>query len=131
MLFYNTIVKLFRALQGSLAESPALVANFLEHLADKLVMRAEQDFYQMTKMKGSVVQAWDPPFLTGEAKKDMLQSDRSDFMPYFSLGGCMEGLNNLTQTLYDIQLVPESVQPGEVWAPDVYKISGQLISAIN
>jgi len=66
----------FRALQGSLAESPNLVAKFLEDLADKLSPRAEKDFSLMTRMKGSLVQVWDPPFFTSEAKKTLLNVDR-------------------------------------------------------
>ncbi|CAL8114114.1 unnamed protein product [Orchesella dallaii] len=111
-----------RALQGSLAESPTLVANFLERLAEKLGQRAERDFYHMTKMKGNVVQVWDPPYLTVEAKRTLFNVDRSDFMPYFSLGACMEGLNLLFQQLFGIELVASETQAGEVWTTDVYKI---------
>jgi intermediate peptidase len=123
---YKLIQNISRALQGSLAEKPTLVANFLEHLAEKLGPRAERDFYRMSKMKNSVVQVWDPPFLTVEAKKNLFNVDRNDFMPYLSLGACMEGLNMLAQQLFNIELVPQEIQPGEAWAPDVYKISGNL-----
>jgi len=107
-----------------LAEKPTLVANFLEHLAEKLGQRAERDFYRMSQMKGSMVQVWDPPFMTSEAKRTLLNVDRTDFMPYLSLGACMEGLNHLTQQLFNIELVPQEIQQGETWSPDVYKISG-------
>lgn len=113
-----------RALQGSLAESPTVVANFLEKLADKLGQRAERDFYHMTKMKGSVVQVWDPPYLTLEAKRNLFNIDRADVMPYFSLGACMDGLNVLLQQLFNVELVATETQGGEVWASDVYKVQG-------
>jgi len=80
----------------------------------------------MTKMKGNVVQVWDPPYLTVEAKRTLFNVDRSDFMPYFSLGACMEGLNLLFQQLFGIELVASETQAGEVWTGDVYKIQGAI-----
>lgn len=100
------------------------MANFLENLAEKLAQRAERDFYHMTKMKGSVVQVWDPPYLTVEAKRTLFNVDRGDFMPYFSLGACMEGLNLLCQQLFNIELMASDTQAGEVWTGDVYKLTG-------
>jgi len=107
-----------------LAEAPTLVAKFLEDLSDGLLPRAETDFSLMTRMKGSLVQVWDPPFYMAEAKRTLLNVDRSDFMPYFSVGACMDGLNLLCQTLFNIQLVSEEIEPGEVWDNDVCKLSG-------
>lgn len=101
-----------------------LVAKFLEDLADKLAPRAERDFSLMTQMKGSPVQVWDPPYYTLEARKTLIGADRADFLPYFSLGACMEGLNLLTQNLYNIELVQDEILPGETWYGDVYKLSG-------
>jgi len=51
-------------------------------------------------------------------------------MPYFSLGACMDGLNLLCQTLYNIELIPEEIQSGEVWDSDVYKLAGK-VGSIN
>lgn len=36
----------------------------------------------------------------------------------------MEGLNNLMNNLYNISLVNDELAPGEIWAPDVYKLAG-------
>jgi intermediate peptidase len=47
-------------------------------------------------------------------------------MPYFSLGACMDGLNLLCQTLYNIELIPEEIESGEVWDSDVYKLAGNF-----
>lgn len=86
----------------------------------------------MSKMKQSVVQVWDPPYLTVEAKKNLFNVDRNDFMPYLSLGACMEGLNLLGLQLFNIELVPQEILPGETWSPEVYKISGEkLLLCIN
>lgn len=39
----------------------------------------------------------------------------------------MEGLNNLMNNLYSINLVNDEMAPGEVWASDVYKLAGIII----
>jgi len=67
---------------------------------------------------------WDTPYYTYKVKRDWLQVDNSEFTPYFSLGTCMEGLNNLMNNLYSINLVNDEMAPGEVWASDVYKLAG-------
>lgn len=67
---------------------------------------------------------WDTPYYTYKVKRDWLQVDNSEFTPYFSLGTCMEGLNNLMNNLYSINLVNDELAPGEVWASDVYKLAG-------
>lgn len=47
-----------------------------------------------------------------------------DYASYFSLGDCLEGLNQIFNNLYNINLVFEDVKPGEVWADRVYKLAG-------
>jgi intermediate peptidase len=73
---------------------------------------------------------WDTPYYTHKVKKDWLQVGSTEFSPYFSLGTCMEGLNILTNNLYNISLVSDELAPGEVWAPDVYKLAGIRTSTI-
>jgi Zn-dependent oligopeptidase len=67
---------------------------------------------------------WDTPYYTYKVKRDWLQVGNSEFSPYFSLGTCMEGLNNLMNNLYNISLVNDELAPGEAWASDVYKLAG-------
>jgi hypothetical protein len=67
---------------------------------------------------------WDTPYYTKKVKRDWLQVGSSEFSPYFSLGTCMEGLNNLMNNLYNISLINDELAPGEIWAPDVYKLAG-------
>lgn len=97
-----------------------MVNDFLSKLALELKDRAGRDFATMTDMKRSDTKsdaplaAWDTPYYTAKYKKQFLQVSSTEFMPYFSLGGCMEGLNNLMQCLYGISLENTEMGPGEI-----------------
>lgn len=73
---------------------------------------------------------WDTPYYTHKVKREWLQVGSSEFSPYFSLGTCMEGLNNLMNNLYNISLINDELAPGEVWASDVYKLAGIIRTSI-
>ncbi|XP_026319836.1 mitochondrial intermediate peptidase [Hyposmocoma kahamanoa] len=118
-----------RAIKASTMETAANVRKFIDILSDNLYDRAKMDFEAMLQMKRretpyqDSLQCWDTPFFTHKAKTQLLNVANSDFSPYFSLGGCMEGLNMLCQELYGISLVSEEMLPGESWSPDVYKLA--------
>lgn len=117
-----------RALKSSTVETPAIVMDFLDKLSDKLRPQAEEDFRTMTKMKesdlggNSVLGAWDTPYYTGKYKKQWLKVSASEFAPYFSLGACMEGVNNVMKALYGVYLEYADMNPGESWSSDIYKL---------
>lgn len=71
---------------------------------------------------------WDVPYYTSKLKREWLKSDPRTFSPYFSLGACMDGLNNLFNSLFSITLVEEKMGAGETWSPDVYKLAGTFFS---
>lgn len=56
-------------------------------------------------------------------ERKSLKANTSEFLPYFSLGGCMEGLDNIMRSLYAISLKNTEMEPGESWNNDIYKIS--------
>ncbi|XP_014259771.1 mitochondrial intermediate peptidase [Cimex lectularius] len=118
-----------RALKSSLAESPSNVWEFLVSLSDNLRTRVDEDFSFMLKIKKEVnpsatsLSAWDIPFITQKAKRNWLKAENSQFSPYFSLGTCMDGLNNLMESLYGISFAIENTAVGETWAPDIYKLA--------
>jgi Zn-dependent oligopeptidase len=69
--------------------------------------------------------AWDVPYFTHKVKRAWLQlGSGAEFAPYLSLGACMEGLDQLLHSLYGIRLENAEMNPGESWAPDVYKLAG-------
>ncbi|RVE42298.1 hypothetical protein evm_013063 [Chilo suppressalis] len=118
-----------RAIKASTMETASNVRQFLDILSDNLYDRANMDFEAMLKMKRQEtpyqdqLMCWDTPYFTHKAKTQLLNVANSDFSPYFSLGGCMEGLNMLCQELYGISLNSEEMLPGESWSPDVYKLA--------
>ncbi|KAG5884744.1 hypothetical protein JTB14_029225 [Gonioctena quinquepunctata] len=118
-----------RALRGAILDHPDQVIQFLERLSKDIWAKSENDFHHMSKMKSlenpsvGPVQAWDIPYFTNKAKKEWFNVSSKEYSPYFSLGACMDGLNLLFESLYDVQLVNTEVSPGECWSPDVYKLS--------
>jgi intermediate peptidase len=119
-----------RALKSSTMETPENVKEFLDILSEKLRPRAQKDFDIMQQMKvadsglNTPLAAWDTPYFTARMKNIFLQtsSQATEFMPYFSLGGCMEGFNNLMKSLFGIRLENVEMDKGESWADDVYKL---------
>ncbi|XP_016984024.1 mitochondrial intermediate peptidase [Drosophila rhopaloa] len=119
-----------RALNGSTMERPEVVHDFIDELSEKLRPRAEADFAKMTQMKrreggqvSAMAEVWDTPYFTTQMRRQSLEEQANEFLPYFSLGGCMEGLNNLLQSLYGVRLENAEMEPGESWYNDIYKLS--------
>lgn len=69
---------------------------------------------------------WDVPYYTSKIKREWLKLDARDYRPYFSLGACMDGVNNLFNNLFSVSLVEEKIEPNEVWYPTVYKLAGNF-----
>lgn len=120
-----------RALKASTVENPDMVREFLDTFSEKLAPRAQKDFDIMQKMKSedsgldTKLAAWDTPYFTARMKSKCLNISASpnEFTPYFSLGGCMEGFNNLMKSLFGIRLENTELGPGESWADDIYKLT--------
>ncbi|XP_034102528.1 mitochondrial intermediate peptidase [Drosophila albomicans] len=119
-----------RALNGSTMESPELVRQFIDELTEQLRPRADADFAQMTRMKrkesgqpNALVEIWDTPYFTTQLKRQSLEEQANEFLPYFSLGGCMEGLDNLLHSLYGVRLQTAEMEPGESWHSDIHKLA--------
>ncbi|XP_010605769.1 mitochondrial intermediate peptidase isoform X2 [Fukomys damarensis] len=117
-----------RALQGTIAQNPETVMQFLEKLSDKLSERAIKDFEMMQGMKmklnpqNSELMPWDPPYYSGVIRAERYNIEPSLYCPFFSLGACMEGLNILFNKLLGISLYAEQPAKGEVWCEDVRKL---------
>ncbi|NXC67283.1 MIPEP peptidase, partial [Anhinga anhinga] len=124
---YDTFAQ--RALQGTMAKNPETVRQFLEKLSDQLSKRTQKDFEMMTKMKmklnpqNSKLMPWDHPYYSGVLRAERYNIDPGLYCPFFSLGACMEGLNNLFSRLLGISLYAEQTKRGEVWSEDVRKLA--------
>ncbi|XP_006986389.2 mitochondrial intermediate peptidase isoform X1 [Peromyscus maniculatus bairdii] len=118
-----------RALQGTIAQTPETVMQFLEKLSDKLSERTAKDFEMMRGMKmklnpqNSELMPWDPPYYSGVIRAERYNIEPSLYCPFFSLGACMEGLNILFNKLLGITLYAEQPAKGEVWCDDVRKLA--------
>jgi len=118
-----------RALTNSLAQTPENIQLFLSKLAKRLPERVAGDHEHMLDLKRRInpmcgpLAMWDVPYFSGQARASMFQLDLEKICEYFSLGVAMEGLNDLFQSLYNVELVVETAKQGELWSSDVFKLS--------
>lgn len=118
-----------RALQGTIAQTPETVMQFLEKLSEKLSERTRKDFEMMQGMKtklnpqNSELMPWDPPYYSGVIRAERYNIEPSLYCPFLSLGACMEGLNVLFNKLLGVTLYAEQPFKGEVWCNDVRKLA--------
>uniref|UniRef100_A0AAQ5ZLM1 Peptidase M3A/M3B catalytic domain-containing protein n=1 Tax=Amphiprion ocellaris TaxID=80972 RepID=A0AAQ5ZLM1_AMPOC len=101
--------------------------NCLEELLKcrhKLAKLVGYESYGHRALKGTMeLMPWDHPFLSGVLRAERYNIEPSLYSPYFSLGACMEGLNNLFSQLYGVSLMSEHPSAGEVWSEDVRKLA--------
>uniref|UniRef100_A0A6J0V1G4 Mitochondrial intermediate peptidase n=1 Tax=Pogona vitticeps TaxID=103695 RepID=A0A6J0V1G4_9SAUR len=118
-----------RALQGTMAQTPEKVMQFLIKLSEKLFSRTQKDFEMLDHMKmklnpiRSKLMPWDHPYYSGVLRSERYNIEPSLYCPFFSLGACMEGLNVLFSKLLGISLYAEQPEKGEVWSEDVRKLA--------
>lgn len=119
-----------RALNGSTAENPEMVKQFIDNFSKQLEPLARKDFQIMEKVKKkdsimpeAKLEAWDTPYFTSVIKRRWLNIGSAEFNSYFSLGSCMEGLNFIMQKLYGISLQNCEMKSGESWHNTIHKLS--------
>jgi len=118
-----------RAVANSLGQSPENIGQFLSSLASQIPDRVAKDHMAMSNMKRrtnpmcSPLAMWDVPYFSGQARGTWFSLDLESVCEYFSLGVAMEGLNELFQSIYGVELVVEDTKEGELWAQDVFKLA--------
>ncbi|KAK6630661.1 hypothetical protein RUM43_014646 [Polyplax serrata] len=118
-----------RAIKSTVADTPDFVSSFLNKLNSDLKQLSLEDIRHLSKLKkaenpsSGKVKLWDVPYYRNQIVENYLKVDANELSSYFSLGACMEGINNLTEKLYGISLICEETKPREVWSPDVYKLA--------
>lgn len=118
-----------RANLNMIIETPENVIKFLDECSSSIWSKAEREFDLMRAFKKTTLKSdtplmpWDVPIISNSIKKKMFNLDKSDYMNYFSLGSCMEGLNLILNHLYDVRLEVVKLDRGEAWHDDIYKLA--------
>jgi len=127
-----------RAVLESLAQDPETVTSFLKRLTADLKPRMTEDCNLMLDMKrkspfGSggaetELEIWDLAHFSNQARQKWCDVDVLSVANYFSLGACMEGLDMLYRTLFNVYLEVDSAAEGELWHQNVYKLQVKDVS---
>ncbi|KAK3040092.1 hypothetical protein RJ639_027818 [Escallonia herrerae] len=118
------------ALHSSMASSPKVVLSFLLEMSKMVRPMADEEFKAISDFKreksGHVcgdLEPWDEAYFTGLMKSSAFNLDVSVVASYFPLSRCIEGLKQLTQSLFGVTFRSIPLAPGESWHPHVMKFS--------
>ena len=135
LLGFKNYVQL--SLETKMATSVEEVLDFLNHLAEKSKPAAQKEFDDLTQFAreqglDDELMAWDVPYFSEKLKQQRYAISDEDLKPYFSDQGVIEGLFQIVEKLYaiDIKQIKNHI---ETWHEDVrfYQISdstGQVIA---
>ncbi|CAF0730803.1 unnamed protein product [Didymodactylos carnosus] len=117
-----------RAIENMLLSDPHTIENYLELIMEKIRPYADSDIALMKKFKeimGSQqpVMPWDVNYLESHFKHHLLKLDSNEYKQFFSLGSCMDGLNLIFNSLFNVNLKKVPTLNGEIWHPSVIKLS--------
>ncbi|KAK7603090.1 hypothetical protein V9T40_003089 [Parthenolecanium corni] len=116
-----------RAVKGSAAGTPEFVFEFLTALNEEFrdEVKADMNLIQKAKAADSDQELgmWDMAYYIAKIKQDHLKYDAKEFAPYFSVGACMEGLNNLAQKLFGITFKVEILSDAEAWDNEIFRLN--------
>lgn len=123
---YNTFAH--RTLKDSMAGSPEVVMEFLNALNKRILPLAKEEADEMLAIKrlhstgDSLLGPWDITWVCNKTREKHFDKF-SGLEEYFSLNTCMDGINQLLQSLFDLKLELVSIQPGEIWHKTISKYS--------
>lgn len=105
-----------------MAESPEQIINFLEELAEKSHPHAVREFAQLTEFAKTELgldelHAWDVSYASDKLKQKLFDFSSEDLKPYFPADHVLNGLFNLVESLYNIQIKQKT--DADTWHPDV------------
>mmetsp|Transcript_18935 Transcript_18935/g.23307 ORF Transcript_18935/g.23307 Transcript_18935/m.23307 type:complete len:788 (-) Transcript_18935:129-2492(-) len=120
-------------LSDKMAGDRRTVHEFLTNMSHKVKrgVKTEMELLQNAKFQmeqSSEILPWDIPYYTGLIKSQSIEGgfDTSMISPYLTVSNCLDGLTNLVQRLFGIQMVStpfESHEGPEQWHESVQKIS--------
>lgn len=110
------------SLAPKMAQSTALVLDFLNELARKSRPQAERDLAELrdwARVERGVesMEVWDVPYYSERLKEARYQISQEVLRPYFPLPKVLEGLFSLNAKLFGIEVKPAA--GAETWHPDV------------
>ncbi len=123
------------SLATKMAETPEQVTGFLTDLADKSLAGARQEFSELQAFArqeygAEALQAWDISYYAEKLKQARYAISQEEIRPYFPLAKVLDGLFQVTGTLFDIQI--EEVEQFDRWHDDarLFTVSrnGELIA---
>ncbi|KJE89719.1 hypothetical protein CAOG_01150 [Capsaspora owczarzaki ATCC 30864] len=107
--------------QDAYLENPEVLRTFLERLSERIREPVRRDLATLRRLQVNPSQDINPWDLAPLANR--LTCVNEDVLEYFSLGNCLTALQEIVRNLFDVELRWVEMQPGELWAPHVYKIA--------
>ncbi|AST86376.1 M3 family metallopeptidase [Ralstonia solanacearum species complex bacterium KE101] len=109
------------SLVPKMADSPEAVLRFLGELADRARPFAERDWAELqafakTTLGIDKLEPWDMAYASEKLREARYAFSEQEVKQYFPEPAVLDGLFNVVQTLFSVQIRPE---PAEVWHPDV------------
>lgn len=119
-----------RAINGSIADTPEVVWELINSVNSMVRSKSEKDFEEMHALKqresadpNSMLMQWDIPYYQQFNKVRKFSEDIKHANPYFSLGNCMEGLDMILNSIFDIRLEVCNVDQEDLWHQSVIKLA--------
>jgi oligopeptidase A len=122
------------SLAKKMADNPSKVIAFLNDLSSKGKPVAEQEFKQLKEYAASLgkqeLNAWDVPYYSEKLQKELFDISQEELRPYFPIAKVKQGLFEIVEKLYGIQVVQNNKH--DTWHPSVeaYDVfsGGELIA---
>ena len=118
-----------RAISGSIAETPEIVWELINNVNNMIRNKSDQDFAYMLQLKRKdsldpnvELMQWDIPYYTQSQKIRKFSENIKNANPYFSLGNCMEGIDLILNSIFNIQLEIIDTIDEDLWHPSVIKL---------
>ncbi len=125
------------SLVPKMAKSPVEVVDFLRKLATRAKPYAERDLRELRDFAGDELgladlQSWDVAYASEKLKEKRYAFSEQEVKAYFTQPKVIEGLFHIVQTLFEVQIRPETgPEAQQVWDPAVklYRIErdGKLV----
>ena len=122
-LGYNTFAE-YR-LETRMAKNPETVWNFENSLLEKVKEKGKHDYEEVLSVKREkladdtlmIVNGWEYSYYNNILKKEKYQVDAELVKQYFELNNVLDGLFQITQSLFGVEY--KQVEDASVWQKDV------------